>query len=420
MNISIPYGKRYLDLNLSNESKVNEVICRLDTYIPLADEIKLTQDAIENPIGSERLSVLSTGKHKVVIIASDHTRPVPSRIIMPVLLSEIRKGNPDADITILIATGCHRKTTEKELIDKFGESIVSNEKIIVHDCEDEGQLVNIGTLPSGGALKINRIAAEADLLVAEGFIEPHFFAGFSGGRKSVLPGIASRETVYWNHNAEFIHDNHSRAGKLENNPIHRDMLYAAKTARLAFICNAVINSEHKIIGMYAGDAEKAHLAGCEFVLKLCASRIEPADIVITTNNGYPLDQNLYQAVKGMSTAEAACKDGGTIIISAACEDGLGGEAFAKCFMNEKSAQQILDEIEKVEMENTVADQWQSQIYARILAKHRIIAITEIDDDTIKAMKLIPAHSLDEALTIAGYDESLTLTVIPQGISTIIR
>ena len=420
MNISIPYGKRNLDLQLSDKSRVNEIICKLDTYIPRKDEITLTQNAIENPIGSERLSELSKGKNKVVIIASDHTRPVPSKIIMPMLLSEIRKGNPDADITILIATGCHRKTTEEELINKFGEDIVSNEKIIVHDCDDESRLVNIGTLPSGGVLKINRLAAEADLLVSEGFIEPHFFAGFSGGRKAVLPGIASRETVYRNHNAAFIHDDNSRAGKLENNPIHRDMLYAAKAAKLAFICNAVINSEHRIIGMFAGDAEKAHLAGCEFLLELCENRIEPADIVITTNNGYPLDQNLYQAVKGMCTAEAACKEGGTIIICAACEDGLGGEAFAKCFMNNKSAKQILDEIEKVEMKDTTADQWQSQIYARILAKHRIIAITEIDDGTIERMKLIPAHSMEEALALAGYDGSQSLTVIPQGISAIIR
>ncbi len=419
MNISIPYGKTFLNLRLSDKAQTRVVKCRLDSYHPEAGEHELAQRAIDNPIGSDRLSMLSQGKKKVVIIASDHTRPVPSRIIMPLLLSEIRTGNADADITILIATGCHRKTTKDELIDKFGKDIVYNEKIVIHDCADENQLTGIGTLPSGGELKINKLAAEADLLVAEGFIEPHFFAGFSGGRKSVLPGIASRKTVYWNHNAEFIHDKNSHAGILKNNPIHHDMLYAARLAGLAFICNAVVNSNHEIIGMFAGDVEKAHLAGCKFLTGLCESRVEPADIVITTNNGYPLDQNLYQAVKGMCTAEAACKDGGTIIICAACEDGLGGDGFAECFMNEKSPQQILEEIEKVEKKDTIADQWQSQIYARILSKHRIIAITEIDDEKIRAMKLIPAHNLDEALSLAGYDGSQKITVIPEGISAII-
>lgn len=159
------------------------------------------------------------GKKDVVIIASDHTRPVPSKIIMPLMLEEIRKGNPDADITILIATGCHRETAKEELVQKFGKDIVDNEKILVHDCDDTTNLVSLGRLPSGGELIINKIAVEADLLCSEGFIEPHFFAGFSGGRKSVLPGIASRKTVLANHRSAFIADDHARTGILEGNPI---------------------------------------------------------------------------------------------------------------------------------------------------------------------------------------------------------
>ncbi|MDO4939528.1 MAG: nickel-dependent lactate racemase [Lachnospiraceae bacterium] len=423
MNIKIPYGKEYFSLKLNDDIRVNVVGCRLDTYKAEYSQEELVKRALDDPIGSKKLSDLSRGKKKVVIIASDHTRPVPSRIIMPLMLEEIRKGNPEAEITILIATGCHRATTRDELISKFGEYIVENERIVVHDCADDRQLAEIGTLPSGGILKINRLAAEADLLVSEGFIEPHFFAGFSGGRKSVLPGIASRETVYWNHNSEFIHDEKSRAGILDGNPIHRDMIFAARAAHLDFICNVVINSNHEIIGAFSGDVGAAHTAGCDFLRSLCESSQTPADIVITTNNGYPLDQNLYQAVKGMSTAEAVCKDGGTIIICAACEDGIGGEAFARHFMNEKSPGQILEEFEKVEKKDTPADQWQSQIFARILVSHKIIAVTKLDDEIIRKMKMIPTHSIEEALDIAGFDRNnpgeKTLTVIPQGISAII-
>lgn len=424
MTVKIPYGRSERELCLANEVNAKVIECRLDSYKADCSEEEAVRRSLMDPIGSEKLSELSKDRKHIVVIASDHTRPVPSRIIMPAMLEEIRKGNPDAEITILIATGCHRATTREELIAKFGEETVAKEKIVIHDCADEENLVNIGTLPSGGALKINRLAAEADLLVSEGFIEPHFFAGFSGGRKSVLPGIASRETVYWNHNAEFIHDENSRAGILEGNPIHKDMIFAAKAAKLSFICNVVINSEHKIIGAFSGDVEKAHAAGCDFLRGLCESTTVPADVVISTNNGYPLDQNLYQAVKGMSTAEAACKDGGTIIICAACADGLGGDAFAKHFMNDKSPAQILKEFEMVEKKDTPADQWQSQVFARILVNHRIVAVTELDDDTIRKMKMIPAHSIEEALAIAGFDRDKrsekTLTVIPQGISAIIR
>ena len=208
------------------------MVSSIHDYAPEKGEVELVKDALANPVGSKKLSELAVGKKNVVIIASDHTRPVPSKVIMPAMLDEIRKGSPDADITILIATGCHRGTTKDELISKFGEEIVKNEKIYIHDCLETEKLVNIGTLPSGGACEINSIAYNADLLVAEGFIEPHFFAGFSGGRKSILPGIASRTTVMANHCSEFIADKCARTGILENNPVHKDMLWAAKPQSL--------------------------------------------------------------------------------------------------------------------------------------------------------------------------------------------
>ena len=191
--VLFPYGKDHLFYDFKDEELVDVLTSSIEGYAPATGECDLVRTALENPIGSQRLCELAKGKQTIVIIASDHTRPVPSKVIMPLMLEEIRKGNPDADITILIATGCHRGTTKEELVNKFGADIVQNEKIYIHDCDEREKLINIGKLPSGGDCEINSIAIQADLLVAEGFIEPHFFAGFSGGRKSVLPGVASRE-----------------------------------------------------------------------------------------------------------------------------------------------------------------------------------------------------------------------------------
>ena len=421
MQISFPYGRTHISAEIP-DARVKAVLrSRLESYVPAKGETELVEAALASPIGSATLEKLAKGKEKVVVIASDHTRPVPSKVLMPPMLAAIRRGNPQAKITILIATGCHRETTREELIDKFGRQIVDRETIAMHISSRQEDMVTLGTLPSGGILRINRIAAEADLLVSEGFIEPHFFAGFSGGRKSVLPGIAAKETVCWNHNAEFIASPFARTGILEGNPIHRDMIYAARKAKLAFICNVVINAKHQVVGAFAGDCEQAHIAGTEFLKGLCGCSKETADIVISTNNGYPLDQNIYQAVKGMTAAEATCKEGGVIIMAARCNDGHGGESFMRTVSSEKSAGDILAEIEATPKESTVPDQWESQILVRILSRFHVVLISEADPQMVKAMKMHPAKDLTEAMTIAdsllGHPGSIT--VIPEGISTII-
>lgn len=245
MQITIPYGKTEMTGTVPDGRCLGTLNSRLEQYLPAAGEHDIVKEAMDHPYGTDPLSSLSKGKKKVVILASDHTRPVPSKIIMPLLLAEIRKGNPSAEITILVATGCHRETRKEELVAKFGEDIVRTENIVIHDCDDEQSLVSVGRLPSGGELIVNRLAVECDLLIAEGFIEPHFFAGFSGGRKSVLPGIASRRTVLYNHNSSFINHPHSRAGILAGNLIHEDMVSAAQRIGLRFICNVVLNAEKK-------------------------------------------------------------------------------------------------------------------------------------------------------------------------------
>ena len=421
MTISLPYGRTRLTAEIPGDRISAVLTSRLEAYVPAMGETELVEAALKAPIGSPTLEELTKGKKNIVLIASDHTRPVPSKVLVPPMLRAIRRGNPDARITILIATGCHRSTTKAELIEKFGEEIVERERIEIHDCAAEEDMVTIGTLPSGGKLCINRIAAEADLLVSEGFIEPHFFAGFSGGRKSVLPGIAARETVYWNHNADFIGSPFARTGILDGNPIHEDMIYAARKANLAFICNVVINAKHQVVGAFAGDCEQAHLAGAEFLKGLCQSDKILSDIVITTNNGYPLDQNIYQAVKGMTAAEATCREGGVIIMAAVCNDGHGGESFRDTIAADMTAAKILAQIQATPKKDTVPDQWESQILARILSRFRVVLISEADPELVRAMKMHPARDICEALAIAeallGFEGSIT--VIPEGISTII-
>nr|WP_282706834.1 nickel-dependent lactate racemase [Natroniella acetigena] len=415
----MPYGHKKLSLEVPEERLEGVLVSKAHDYVADMSEEELVKESLENPINSSQLRELAAGKDDIVIISSDHTRPVPSHVTMPIILDEIRAGNPNADITILVATGFHRASTEEELRDKYGDEIVDNERIINHDCRDEDNLVHLGTLPSGGDLIINKLAVEADLLIAEGFIEPHFFAGFSGGRKSVLPGIASKMTVLANHCAEFVGHEKARTGILDGNPLHKDMLYAAEQAGVEFILNVVINEHKEVINAFAGHLEDAHKEGCEFVAELSGVEANPADIAITTNGGYPLDQNIYQAVKGMTAAEATCKEGGVIIIAAECSDGHGGEAFYKTFAEADSVEQIMDDIEARDRKETVPDQWESQVLARILLQFEVIMVTDAPKEMVEDMYMHWASDLDEALEMAEKmldDPEAEITVVPDGVS----
>jgi nickel-dependent lactate racemase len=425
-SFSVPFGKEKVTFSLPEEDVAGVLVSHAHEYTAKASEEELVAEALAHPIGSPRLNELAKGKKTCTIISSDHTRPVPSHVIMPQLLAELRKGSPDIDITILIATGMHRPTTHDELVAKYGAEIADHEHFVIHNSRKDEDMVSIGTLPSGGECRVNRYAVETDLLVAEGFIEPHFFAGMSGGRKSVLPGIASKVTVLANHCSEFINSPHARTGILEGNPIHRDMLYAAKAAKLAFICNVVIDADKKVIAAFAGDREEAHYAGCEFEMKLAGVKPVPADIVVTTNGGYPLDQNIYQSVKGMTAAEATCKDGGVIIDVSACTDGHGGEDFYQTLKNATNLQQAMDEILARKRNETVFDQWESQILLRMLLKYTIIMVTKAPRQMIEDMHIRYAKDINEAFAMArdvlktkGIDHP-NVTVIPDGVSVIVK
>ncbi len=420
--IKIPYGRSFLTLPDDLFQSLTILEAGAQRQAP-AQPAALLQKALENPIGSQRLSQLAQGCERVLVLTSDHTRPLPSRLTLPPLLHEIRLNNPNVQIRILVATGYHRQTRPDELLEKFGRELLAHETFQIHDCHKQEELVYKGLLPSGGELWLNRAVDWADLVVAEGFIEPHFFAGFSGGRKSLMPGIAGAQTVLANHCAEFIASPFARTGQLAHNPIHKDMVYAARQVPLAFISNVLLDANQNITAAFAGDLEQAHEAGCRVLDRVARVRQVEADLVITSNGGYPLDQNIYQAVKGMTAAEACVRPGGVIIMVAACEDGTGGEAFYRWFQQAPSPRAVSRAIASRSRQDTLPDQWQAQILARVLERATVILVTDrCDPETVERMHLRHASNLDQAIgqarqLLADWGQAV---VIPDGVGVIVR
>lgn len=415
--LQIPYGKTFIPFE---EGDARVLCSKIGELKAESDGLSIVKAAMEKPIDSPRLSELAKGKKNCVIIISDHTRPVPSRDILPNMYEQLREGNPEIDITLLVATGFHRPTAEAELRGKLGDELYEQSRIVIHDCRDRDANVPVGILPSGAPCVIDRLAAEADLLIAEGFIEPHFFAGFSGGRKSVLPGICDQVTVMGNHCSRFIDSEYSRTGILDGNPMHEDMIAAAAFARLAYIVNVVIDEDKRTVAAFAGNYVTAHRAGCDFLLSYAKVKPAWADIVVTSNGGAPLDQNIYQCVKSMTAAEASCRAGGVIVECAECADGHGGQSFYESLRDCESAEALYAQFMATPQEKTIADQWESQILARMLKKHTIILVTRPELKTmVGEMKMRYASSLDEALDMARAMGKQSLTVIPNGISVIV-
>ena len=418
--IKIPYYTSSLDLHVEEENLEAVINAKTDSYDPGKSETALVEEALANPIGTPRLRELAKGKQKVTLVTSDHTRAVPSKLTLPILLREIREGNPDADITILIATGLHRPTTEAEQRRMFGDAIVDHEKIVVNEAFKDEDFAYVRSLPSGAELWVNKVALDCDLLITEGFIEPHFFAGFSGGRKSILPGICNAATVNENHSYKAISSPYSTTGVLAHNPIHEDMVCAARAVNVQFILNVALNAEKKVIAAFAGDLEEAHATGVSFVRKLAQCPSVTGDIVITSNGGYPLDQNLYQSPKAVATAEACCADGGVIIMCASCFDGMGGTHFEKLIVR-GTVDEIDEYLSRIPPKETIPEQWCAQIYSRILKKHRIILVTTyLDHELVRKANMIPASSPDEALAMA-YEmmgKDARVVVIPDGVAVL--
>lgn len=418
--IPIPYYTSTLDLHVKEENLKAVLTAKMHGFHAEKSQEQLVLDALEHPVDSPRLRTLAEGKRNIVIVTSDHTRAVPSKITLPLLLKEIRSGNPDADITILIATGLHRPTTEEEQRRMFGDEIVDHEKIAINNAFDPKQFVELCVLPSGAVFQVNRLAAECDLLVTEGFVEPHFFAGFSGGRKSILPGICSERTVNENHSYKAVSHPRSNSGMLKDNPIHADMLCAAKAVNVQFIFNVALDGEKKIVAAWAGDLEKAHEAGVAFIRQWSQCPVVTGDIVITSNGGYPLDQNLYQSPKAMATAEACAGEDGVIIMCCSCCDGMGGAHFGQ-LIQRGTPDEIDRYLSSIPPEKTIPEQWCTQVCVRVLRKHPVILVTTfLNHDEVRRANMIPASTPDEALEIAYRlkGKQASVVVIPDGVSVL--
>ncbi len=418
--IPIPYYTSTLALHVEEENLKAVLTAKMHGFHAEKSQEQLVLDALEHPVGSPRLRTLAEGKRKIVIVTSDHTRAVPSKITLPLLLKEIRSGNPDADITILIATGLHRPTTEEEQRRMFGDEIVDHEKIAINNAFAPEQFVELCTLPSGAVFQVNRLAAECDLLVTEGFVEPHFFAGFSGGRKSILPGICSERTVNENHSYKAVSHPRSNSGMLKDNPIHADMLCAAKAVNVQFIFNVALDGEKKIVAAWAGDLEQAHEAGVAFIRQWSQCPVITGDIVVTSNGGYPLDQNLYQSPKAMATAEACAGEDGVIIMCCSCCDGMGGAHFGQ-LIQRGTPDEIDRYLSSIPPEKTIPEQWCTQVCVRVLRKHPVILVTTfLSHDEVRKANMIPASTPDEALEIAYRlkGEQASVVVIPDGVSVL--
>lgn len=418
--IPIPYYTSTLALHVEEENLKAVLTAKMHGFHAEKSQEQLVLDALEHPVDSPRLRTLAEGKRKIVIVTSDHTRAVPSKITLPLLLKEIRSGNPQADITILIATGLHRPTTEEEQRRMFGDEIVDHEKIAINNAFAPEQFVELCTLPSGAVFQVNRLAAECDLLVTEGFVEPHFFAGFSGGRKSILPGICSERTVNENHSYKAVSHPRSNSGMLKDNPIHADMLCAAKAVNVQFIFNVALDGEKKIVAAWAGDLEKAHEAGVAFIRQWSQCPVVTGDIVITSNGGYPLDQNLYQSPKAMATAEACAGEDGVIIMCCSCCDGMGGAHFGQ-LIQRGTPDEIDRYLSSIPPEKTIPEQWCTQVCVRVLRKHPVILVTTfLSHDEVRKANMIPASTPDEALEIAYRlkGEQASVVVIPDGVSVL--
>ena len=418
--IPIPYYTSTLNLHVDEENLKAVLTAKMHGFHAEKTQEQLVLDALEHPVGSPRLRELAKDKQKIVIVTSDHTRAVPSKITLPLLLKEIRSGNPQADITILIATGLHRPTTEEEQRRMFGDDIVDHEKIAINNAFDPEQFVELCTLPSGAVFQVNKLAAQCDLLVTEGFVEPHFFAGFSGGRKSILPGVCSERTVNENHSYKAVSHPRSNSGMLKDNPIHADMLCAAKAVNVQFIFNVALDGEKKIVAAWAGDLEKAHEAGVAFIRQWSQCPVVTGDIVVTSNGGYPLDQNLYQSPKAMATAEACAGEDGVIIMCCSCCDGMGGAHFGE-ILQRGTPDEIDRYLSEIPPQKTIPEQWCAQVCVRVLRKHQVILVTTfLDHDEVRRANMIPASTPDEALEIAYRlkGEHASVVVIPDGVSVL--
>ncbi len=419
MVVKLPYGKKYLTLNIPDNLHLQ--ILRSKYVEGLSDEKQAVSAALKNPIGLPALSKIVRQTDRVGIIFSDITRATPYRRILPPLLDDLKKV-PNDQVVLFCATGTHRLNTEEELVGILGREVVNRFKIIQNNAQDRESHVFLGTTSLGTPVSILESFLECDIGIATGFIEPHFFAGFSGGGKAIMPGLASIETILSNHSVKNIDDPRAVWGITEGNPIWEDIMESAEICEREFraplfLLNVALNSDKSITGVFAGDLREAHRRGCAFVkdVSMCSVE-EPFDIVITSNSGYPLDLNLYQTVKGMSAAAQIVKEGGSIIIASSCWDGIPehGE-YGRLLKESESPDELLNRIREPGFVSL--DSWQAQIHATICQKADVYLYSDnLSDEQITGSFLKVSRSIEKTLVdlLEHYGRNASVCVLPEG------
>lgn len=417
MKIHLLYGKRGIDFNI-DEKNIYKIIRKKPMPIVEDPETAIIY-ALSSPIGTPPLRKVAQGKKNAVIVVSDITRPVPNKIILPPLLSELqRTGIKREDITILIATGIHRPNEGDELIELLGEEIVKSYKIVNHDAMNMKEMEYVGK--SGDIdVYINKTFLEKDLKIITGLIEPHFMAGFSGGRKSILPGISSFETVKYYHSPYVLESPYAKNLTLDNNPFHEGATKIAKLSNVDFILNVVIDESRNIGGIFAGDLEEAYQKGVEFAERYSKVEVkDKVDVIITTSAGYPLDKTYYQTVKGLVGVLEIIKSNGIIIIASECSEGLGSQYFQKVLRELKTIKNYDKFIERLyDTKRYIPDQWEVEELVKVLkVTEQIYMYSSLSPKDYELTFTNKISTIEEGIEMAKkrYGDSVKIAIIPEG------
>jgi len=417
MQIELAFGKERLKTEIPDHIHTELVEPRYVKGLP--DQEKAVKDALDQPINHPPLSDSVSEGQKVAIIFSDITRATPYQVILPPLLNALGQV-PDKNITFFCATGTHRPATSEELITILGKEITERFRIVQNNASDPSQYKYVGTTSSGNRILLNSEILEYDLRILTGFIEPHFFAGFSGGGKALMPGMASLETVRNNHAISKLEHPNTRWGYTSGNLLWEELMEAAELAAPLFLLNITLNRIKEITGVFAGELREAHERGCRFTKETAMAPLEEAfDVVITSNSGYPLDLNVYQSVKGMSAAERVVKKGGSIIMAAECWDGIpAGSDYETILNSVANVGALMDFIR--EHEDELQDTWQVYFQAMIQMKANVYLFSKLDHKTVKSAHLEPVENLNRLVLelVEKYGPDTRICVLPEGPHTI--
>ncbi len=409
--VKLAYGKDHISVQVPDTAVVIE-----PRHLPgLADEKSAVLTALREPIGTPPLKTMVKSTDTVAIVIADITRPTPSEKLVPWLIEELSHV-PKENFVVINGLGSHRPNTREELIQMLGQEVVDTIRVINHEAFDDNELVHVGCNSYGSNVYLNKTYVEADFRIVTGFIEPHFFAGFSGGPKGINPGIVGIKTIQDFHNAEMIGNPQSTWGVIEGNGVQDAATQNCLMAKPEFMLNVTLNGEKEITNVFAGDVIEAHRIGCAFVKEHAMFAVDqPFDIVITTNSGYPLDQNLYQTVKGMSAGAQVVKEGGSIISVSECVDGLPAHGnFGPILKMRSTPQDLLAMINEPSF--SMFDQWEAQKLAMIQMQADCYLYSLLDEQTVKDCMINYVENIEQTLAqlVDKYGPNASIGILPLG------